>query len=589
MNRRSYRGKCIKLNLKNFEIARILHEIAIYEEMKGEMFKPRAYEKAALYIGSLAEDVGTIYKKGGIEALMQLPGIGRNIAEKLVELIQTDGLAYYEQLKREIPVDLTTLSSIEGMGPKKVKLLYEKLGITNIEELEKAITEKRVRALRGFGESSEQKILKGIQFFKKSHGGRFILGFVLNTFEDILQRLKKLDSVKNAKLAGSARRMKESIGDADFLASSDKPEKVMDFFTSMPEVAYIHTKGRTKSTVRLKSGINCDLRIVPEESFGAALQYFTGSKQHNVLLRTMALHKGYKLNEYGLYDKRNRQIAGKTEESIYSKLGLPFITPELREDKGEIEAARYGRLPKLIGYDDLKGDLQIHTNWTDGNYTIIEMTEAASKAGLEYIAITDHSRTLEIAHGLNERKLKQQEKEIKRVNNKTKQNGRITILTGVEVNILKDGSLDLENNILMEFDIVGAAVHSHFSLSKEEQTKRLVSAMYNPNVDILFHPTCRVIQKRHPLDIDFDKILEVSKETNTILEVDSSPERLDLQDEYIQRAIENKCKIVIDSDAHDKSHFHFLKFGISQARRGWAEKKDVVNTLPLEKFLKSLK
>ena len=318
---------------------------------------------------------------------------------------------------------------------------------------------------------------------------------------------------------------------------------------------------RTKSTVRLKSGINCDLRIVPEESFGAALQYFTGSKQHNVLLRTVALHKGYKLNEYGLYDKRNRQIGGKTEESIYSKLGLPFITPELREDKGEI----------------------------DGNYTIIEMAEAASKAGLEYIAITDHSQTLEIAHGLNERKLKQQEKEIKRVNNTTKQNGRITILTGVEVNILKDGSLDLENNILMEFDIVGAAVHSHFSLSKEEQTKRVVSAMYNRNVDILFHPTCRVIQKRHPLDIDFDKILDVSKETNTILEVDSSPDRLDLQDEYIQRAIENKCKIVIDSDAHDKSHFHFLKFGISQARRGWAEKKDVVNTLPLEKFLKSLK
>ena len=557
--------------------------------MKGEKFKPRAYEKAALYIGSLNDDLGIIYKKGGIKALMQLPGIGKSIAEKLVELIQTDELTYYEQLKRQIPVDLTTLSSIEGMGPKKVKVLYEKLGITNIEELEKAIRERKVRALQGFGETSEQKILKGIQFHKKSHGGRFILGFVLNTFEDILQRLKSLDTVKNAQLAGSARRMKESIGDADFLASSDKSEKVMDFFTSMPEVAYIHTKGRTKSTVRLKSGINCDLRIVPEESFGATLQYFTGSKQHNVVLRTIALRKGYKLNEYGLYDKRNKQIAGRTEESIYSRLGLPFITPELREDNGEIEAARKGRLPKLIGYDDLKGDLQIHTSWTDGNNTIAEMAQAAGKAGLEYIAITDHSRTLEIAHGLNERKLKEQQKEIKKVNHTVKQNGGIRILTGVEVNILKDGSLDLENNILKEFDIVGAAVHTNFFLSKEEQTNRLVSTMYNPNVDILFHPTCRVIQKRQPLEIDFDKILDVSEETNTILEVDSSPERLDLQDEYLRRAIENGCKIIIDSDAHDKSHFHFLKFGISQARRGWAENKDVLNTLPLEKFLKSLK
>jgi DNA polymerase (family X) len=577
------------LNLKNFDIARILHEIAIYEEMKGEKFKPRAYEKAALYIGSLNDDLGTIYKKGGIKALMELPGIGRNIAEKLVELIQTGELGYYEELKKEIPVDITTLSSIEGMGPKKVKVLYEKLGITNIEELEKAIRKKQVRDLQGFGEKSEQKILNGIEFFKKSHGGRFILGLVLNTFEDIIHRLKIFHTVKNIQLAGSARRMKESIGDVDLLASSDKPDEVMDFFTSMPEVAYIHTKGTTKSTVRLKSGINCDLRIVPEESFGAALQYFTGSKQHNVVLRTIALHKRYKLNEYGLYDKRNHQIAGRTEKSIYSKLGLSFITPELREDNGEIEAARDGRLPKLIAYDELKGDVQVHTNWTDGNNTIIQMAQTAKKAGLEYIAVTDHSRTLEIAHGLNKEKLKEQEKEIEKVNHTMKHNEGITVLRGVEVNILKDGSLDLDNKTLKEFDIVGAAVHSYLSLSKEEQTKRLVSAMYNPNIDILFHPTCRVIQKRQPLDIDLDKILEVSKETNTILEIDSSPERLDLQDEYIQRAVENKCKLIIDSDAHDKSHFHFLKFGISQARRGWAEKKDVINTLPLEKFLKSLK
>jgi DNA polymerase (family 10) len=575
--------------LKNYEVARILHEIAIYEEMKGEKFKPRAYEKASIYIESLSDDLGDIFKKGGIKALMELPGVGKSIAEKLVEIIKTGKLGYHEELKRQLPVDVTTLSAIEGIGPKTVKVLYEKLGITNIEELEKAVRKKQLRTIPDFGEKSEQKILNGIEFFKKSHGGRFILGIIINTLEDILQRLKSLDTVKSIQLAGSARRMKESIGDADFLASSNEPDRVMDFFTSMPEVIYIHTMGGTKSMVRLDSGIDCDLRIVPQESFGAALQYFTGNKQHNVALRIIALHKGYKLNEYGVYDKNNRQMAGRTEEGVYSKLGLKWIPPELRENKGEIEAARDDRLPKLVNHDDLKGDLQVHTNWTDGNNTIIEMAEAAKRAGLEYFAITDHSRTLGIARGLNKQKLEEQKKEIEIVTRKMRDSERITILSGVEVNILKDGSLDLENSILKEFDIVGAAIHSHFSISKEEQTKRLITAMYNPHVDILFHPTCRIIQERLPLDIDFEKIMDVSKKTKTLLEVDSSPERLDLQDEYIKLAIDNGCKLVIDSDAHDKSHFHFLKFGASQARRGWAERKDIANTLPLDKFLKSLK
>ncbi|MGG6459966.1 MAG: DNA polymerase/3'-5' exonuclease PolX [Candidatus Eiseniibacteriota bacterium] len=575
--------------MKNYEVARILHEIAIYEEMKGEKFKPRAYEKASIYIESLSDDLETIFEKGGIKALMELPGVGKSIAEKLIEIIKTGKLGYHEELKRQIPVDVTTLSAIEGIGPKTVKVLYEKLGITNIEELERAVRKKQLRTIPDFGEKSEQKILNGIEFFKKTHGGRFILGIILNTLEDILQRLKSLDTVKSIQLAGSARRMKESIGDADFLASSNEPDKVMDFFTSMPEVTYIHTKGRTKSAVRLDSGIDCDLRIVPRESFGAALQYFTGNKQHNVAMRTLALHKGYKLNEYGVYDKKNRQIAGSTEEGVYLKLGLAWIPPELRENKGEIEAARNNRLPKLVRYNDLKGDLQVHTNWTDGNNTIVEMAEAASGTGLEYIAITDHSRTLGIAGGLNKQKLEEQKREIENATHKMGDNKRINILSGVEVNILKDGSLDLENNILREFDIVGAAVHSHFSLSKEEQTKRLITAMYNPHVDIIFHPTCRIIQERPPLDIEFDKIMDVSKETKTILEIDSSPERLDLQDEYVRLAVDNGCTLIIDSDAHDKSHFRFLNLGLSQARRGWAERKDIVNTLPLDRFLKSLK
>ncbi len=574
--------------MRNYEIARIIHEVGIYEEIKGEKFKPRAYEKAALYIGSLNEDLKTIFKKGGIKALAELPGIGKSIAQKLAEIISTGKLQYYEGLKKQIPVDVTTLTSIEGIGPKTVKVLYEQLGITNIEELEKATKEEKLRNLPGFGEKTEQQILNGIELFRKTHVGRFILGLMISTLEDTGNRLGRLDIVKKVKLAGSVRRMKESIGDADFVAVSNQPDKLMDFFTSMPEVAHVNTKGITKSTIRLHSGIHCDLRIVPKESFGASLQYFTGNKQHNVILRTIALRRGYKLNEYGLYDKRNRQIAGTSEEDIYSKLGLAWIPPELREDKGEIEAAREGRLPKLIGYDSLKGDLQMHTNWTDGNNSVIEMAQAAGRLGLEYIAITDHSKTLGIVGGLDKGRLEKQRKEIKKIN-QTNNDNKVTILTGVEVNILKDGSLDLENNILKEFDVVGAAIHSHFSLPKNEQTKRIASAMYNSHVDIIFHPTGRRIQQRQPLDLDIEKILDVSKETKTILEVDASPERLDLQDEHIRLAIQNGCKLSIDSDAHDRSHLRFVKFGIAQARRGWAEANDIVNTLPLEKFLNSLK
>ena len=431
--------------------------------------------------------------------------------------------------------------------------------------------------------------MSGIEFFRKSQGGRFILGLILNTLENIGNRLRRLDIVKKVELAGSVRRMRESIGDADYLAVSNEPSKVMDFFTSMPDVAHIQSKGMTKSTVRLRNGIECDLRIVLEESFGAALQYFTGSKQHSVVLRTIALRKGYKLNEYGLYNnKGNRLLAGRLEEDIYSKLGLAWISPELREDKGEIEAARDGRLPKLICYNSLKGDLQMHTKWTDGNNSIEEMAQAAKSLGLEYIAITDHSRTLGIARGLTKERVDKQMKEIKKIN-QTISDSKIRVLSGIEVNILKDGNLDLENSILEDFDIVGAAIHSHFTLPKKEQTKRLIAAMYNPNVDIIFHPTGRRIQQRRPIDLDIEQIMEVSKKTNTILEVDSSPERLDLPDEYIRLAIQNGCKLAIDSDAHDRSQMHFVKFGIAQARRGWAKEKDIINTLPVEKFLKSLK
>jgi DNA polymerase (family 10) len=570
--------------MKNYDIAKILYNIAIYEDMKGEKFKPRAYEKASRSVEGAKEDLADIYKAGGLQALMELPGIGKNIAKKLEELINTGKLQYYEELKRQTPVDVENLVAIEGVGPKTVKALYEKLRITNVEELEKAATEHRIRNVPGFGEKTEQQILKGIEFFKKSKG-RFILGFTLPTLDDICERLRKHESMKKVEMAGSIRRMKETIGDADFLAISDEPSKVMEYFVSMPEVVYVHAKGDTKSMVRLDSGIDCDLRIVPEESFGAALQYFTGNKQHNIELRTIALHKGWKLNEYGLFEG-DSQIGGKSEEQIYEKLGMKWIPPELRENRGEIEAAQNNKLPELIGYDSLKGDLQIQTSWTDGRNSILEMAEEARKTGLEYIVITDHTKTLAMAHGLDEERLETQGNEIEQINQTVK---GIRVLRGAEVNILKDGSLDVKDYALAKLDVVGAAVHSHFDLSRKEQTARAVSAMQNPNVDILFHPTGRVLKQREAYDVDMEEIIHVAKETDTILEIDAFPDRLDLSDEYIKLAIENECKLSIDSDAHATSQIQFLKFGVAQARRGWAKSDDIVNTLSLEKFLDSLK
>ena len=613
--------------MNNHEIAAILHELAIYEEMKGEKFKPRAYEKAARSVESLQEELEVIYKEGGINRLMELPGVGKSIAQKIVELLTKGKLQHYEELKRATPVDVATIASIQGVGPKTVKTLYEELKITNIEELEKAAKQHKIRVLPGFGERTEQQVLNGIEFYKKSHG-RFILGFVLGALENIQNRLRNLNTVKRVEIAGSVRRMRETIGDADFLiatsagASDNSNKVIMDFFISMPEVVYVYSKGITKSAVRLHNGIDCDLRIVPEESFGAALHYFTGNKQHNVVLRTIALNKKYKLNEYGLF-KGKSMVSGKTEEDIYRKLGLEWIPPEMRENTGEIEAAtataaiatsntpitalRHSHLPKLIDYEigndnSLKGDLQMHTNWTDGNNSIWEMVEAADKIGLEYIVITDHSKSLGIAGGLDEKDFVNQSKEIEKINktmnmdkyNSTEDDNEkvkqiVKVLKGVEVNIQKDGSLDLKDKILKEFDVVGASIHSYFNLSREQQTKRLISAMQNPNVDIIYHPSGRIINRRDPYDIDIEQIIHTARNTNTILEVDSYPDRLDLNDIYVRIAVENGCKISIDSDAHDKSHLEFLKFGIAQARRGWTEKQDVVNTLPLEEFISSLK
>jgi len=569
----------------NDEIAKIFYEIGEYLEMQGVAFKPRAYEKVAETIGSLQEEVAGIYKKGGLKAVEKIPGVGVSIAEKIAELVKTGKIKYYEQLKKKTPVNLSELINIEGLGPKHIKKLYQKLKIRNLKDLEKAAKAGKISKLEGFGKKSEENILKGIEFVKKS-GGRFILGFVMSDIRVIEDRLKAFKEVKKIKVAGSVRRRKETIGDADILVISDKPKKIMDYFVSMPEVVRVYAHGNTKSAIKLKNGLDVDLRVVPEKSYGAALSYFTGSKDHNVKLREIAIKKGYKLNEYGLF-KGKKQIAGRSEEEIYKALGMNYIEPEMREMTGEIGIAG---LPKLIKYNDLKGDLQVQTNWTDGKYSIEEMAKSAIDIGLQYIAITDHTKRLAMTNGLDKKRILKQMAAIDKVNRKLKAKGsKFKVLKGTECDILKDGSLDLPDNVLAKLDVVGVSVHSLFNLSKKEQTERIKRAMKNPNVDIVFHPTGRLINRRKPYQVDIDEIIKTAKETKTILEIDAFPDRLDLKDEYIRKCVQAGVRMSIDSDAHSSSHYPFLEYGIAQARRGWATKNDIINAWPVEKMLKFLK
>jgi DNA polymerase (family X) len=572
--------------MKNQEVAKFLRMMASYLEMRGVVFKPQAYEKAAYSIEALDEDIEEFVKKKGKEGLMELPGVGESIAEKIIEYLKTGKIKELEDLKKEVPVDIETLTSIEGVGPKIVYKLYKALGIKNIDDLEKACLEHKIRRLPGFGEKSEEKILKGIQFYKQG-GGRAILGFIIPVVEELVNYLKESGFAKEVVPAGSYRRRKETIGDIDILATSDKPEKLMDYFVKFDGISDVLAKGTTKTMVRLKIGLDADLRVVSEESFGAALAYFTGSKDHNIVMRELAIKKGWKLNEYGIFDKNGKMIAGRTEEEIYKALDLEWIPPEMRENRGEIELARQKKLPKLIEYGSIKGDLQVQTNWTDGQNSVEEMVKEAIKLGLEYICITDHTKSLAMTGGLDEEKLLKQMNEIDKLNQKYK--GKIKILKGAEVNILKDGSLDIKDEVLAKLDFVGAAVHSHFNLPKNIQTERIKKAMANPHVDCIFHPTGRVINRRPAYEADIDQIIDSAKKTGTILEIDAYPDRLDLKDEHIKKCVEKGVKMVIDSDAHSVLHLGFLDLGVSQARRGWAKKEDILNTLDVDSFIKELK
>lgn len=553
--------------------------------MKDDQFRPRAYEKAARLIESMEDDLEDIYKKGGVKALMEIEGVGRGMAEHIEEYLKTGKIKNFEKLKRSAPIDLDSFSSVEGVGPKMLLSLYKNLGVKNIRDLERAARGRSIRTLPRFGEKTEENILRSIAL-SREHRGRFLLGFVSPIVSKIERDLASVSGVKKVLACGSFRRRKETIGDIDILATAKNSREVMEYFVSMPNVEKVLARGDTKSMVRLDIGIDADLRVVPEKSFGAALQYFTGSKDHNIELRKIAIRKDWKLNEYGLFDKNNRQIAGRTEEEIYRKLGLDWMPPEMRENKGEIELAQKHKLPKIVEYEEVISDLQMHTTYSDGAHTIEEMAREAMRLGRKYIAITDHVGHLKIAGAMDVKTIEKQWREIENLNKKLR---NFRILKGCEVDINPDGTIALEDKYLAKFDIVLGSIHSNFKMKKAEMTRRLIRAIENPHIDIISHPTGRIIHRRAGYELDMDEILGAAARTKTILEINSYPDRLDLNDINIRRAIERGVKLSLGTDAHSKTQLHHLDLGIAQARRGWARKGDVVNCLKEEELLKFLR
>jgi DNA polymerase (family 10) len=568
----------------NAEVAACLREMALFLDMTSVPFKPRAYEKASHAVAELDRPIADVHAAGGVQALAQLPGIGKGIAERIGEIVLTGTCRDLEALRKATPVDARALTEVEGIGPKMVKALYDELGIRTVADLEQAARAGSIRNLPHFGQKTEAKILKAIDFLKQRRG-RVPIGMVLELARTIEARLAAIRGVRQAAVAGSIRRRKETVGDLDFLVVARAPEKVMDVFAAMPEVAHVYGKGATKTMVRLRSGMDADLRVVPDASWGAALTYFTGSKDHNVALRRIAIAKGCKLNEYGVF-KGTRAIAGRREEDVYEALGLAYVPPELRENSGEIELARQGALPHLIEPGSLRGDLQTQTTWTDGANSIEEMVAAAQTLGLDYMAITDHTKGLAMV-GADEATLRLQIAAIRALGRRLH---GLRLLAGAEVNINKDGSLDIVDDVLAELDVVGIAVHSHFTLSRAEQTRRIIRAMENPHADILFHPTGRRLGRREPYDVDIDAIIAAARRTGTVLEIDAYPERMDLKDEHVRKVVAAAVPLVIDSDAHNVAQLRYPEeYGISIARRGWATAADVINTLPVAEFLARLK
>ncbi|MGC9204980.1 MAG: DNA polymerase/3'-5' exonuclease PolX [Candidatus Micrarchaeia archaeon] len=566
----------------NKRISEIFDEIADMLELEGEerSFEVRAYRKAAMTIGTLQEDVGDILKRKGTDGLMELPGIGKGLADKIKEFIEKGNIAKYEELKKRYPVDFTTLSSIHGLGAKRVYTLYKKLGIKNLDDLKKAIAEHRVSKLEGFGEKSESEIAKGIAMLDET-SRRMLLGNALPEAERIIKELLDSGLVKNAVIAGSTRRMRETVGDLDILVTSEKNNEVMDFVSAMPEVESVTVKGPTKTTVWLKIGLSCDIRVVEEKSFGAALQYFTGSKEHGIAVRKIAVKKRYKLNEYGLFDAKDKIVAGATEQDVYEKLGMQYIEPEMREARGEVELAVEHKLPKLVKIEDIKGNLHTHTKFSDGANSVEEMIEKAVGMGYSYIGFSDHSKGEHIANGMNDEEFERYFDYIDNVANRY----NIKVLKSGEVDILKDGSLDLKEKTLDKMDYVIGAVHTSLRMDMKSMTKRIVNAIESGYVDILAHPTDRLINEREPISFDFDKVFEAAKENDVIMEINAFPNRLDLNDENIRKAMEYNLLFEIGTDAHRISHLEFMRYGIGTARRGWLEKKDIINAMDFDNLM----
>lgn len=565
----------------NADIAKIFEEIAnLLEIENANPFRVRAYRNAARQLQGMGEPVAEMISRG--EDLTGLPGIGDDLAGKIAEIVETGDSRFLQKMQKKTPPSITELLKIPGLGPKRVRALHHELDVQTVEQLARAAQDGRIRELPGFGAKTEQTILQAIAAHVTKQK-RFKLAVAAQYAEPLKKYLENIPDVSQVMLAGSYRRFKETVGDIDILVIATNAEKVMDRFVAYDEVKKINAKGGTRATVILQSGLQVDVRVVKKESFGAALQYFTGSKAHNIEIRRLAQERKLKISEYGVF-KGEKPVSGSTEESVYRAIGLPWIAPELRENRGEIEAARAGKLPKLVELADLKGDLHAHTKATDGHNTLREMAEAARERGFEYIAITEHSRRLTVAHGLDPQRLRKQMHEIDKLNGQLK---HITLLKGIEVDILEDGHLDLPDDVLSELDLVVGAVHSKFHLSRAKQTERILRAMDHPHFTILAHPTGRLLDSREPYDADMLRIIRRARERGCYLELNAHPERLDLLDIYCQIARDEGVLVAISSDAHSVQDFDNLLYGVGQARRGWLEKKDVLNIRPL-KLLKPL-
>ncbi len=566
--------------MKNKELAEIFDKWAdILEFMGDNPYHIRAYRNAARLIRDLSEDIELLAKEG---KLSQLPGIGQRLQAKILEFLRTGKISEFEKLKSQVPDTIFTLLEIPGVGPKTVKLLYEELGIRSLEDLKRAIERGELLKLPGFGPKKVEKIKKGIELFEKS-GGRILLGVAVFIADRIVNQLKEHSAVDRISVCGSTRRMKETVGDIDILASGKSNLEIIEAFVNLPNVKEVLWKGPKKATVIVEEGEQVDLRVSEPDSYGAALQYFTGSKAHNIHLRTICLKLGYKLNEYGLF-KGEERVAGRTEEEIYSALGMDTPPPEIREDTGEIEAALEHRLPKLVGYGDVKGDLHLHSNWSDGASTIEDYVKKALELGYKYIAITDHSKSLKVANGLSEEDLLRRNYEIDKLNEKY--GNRIKILKGTEVDILPDGSLDYPDEILSQLDFVVASIHSRFN---QDNTERLIKAMNNPYVNAIGHPTGRIIGQREGYKLDIERVMKTALETGTALEVNSYYNRLDLKDSHCRIAVKLGVKLVVSTDSHHVDHMWMVKLGIGTAKRGWAEKKDLLNAHSLRTVVKFVK